>query len=224
MVILSLISQILDWNKAGYVTKVKDQGQCGSCWSFSTTGSIESAVAIATGRLISLSEQQLLDCPGSHYHERACSGGSVPFAYDYVINNGGLCRESDYPYQTHKGSCRVSSCTPASTISSFANVTTNNEAAMKIAAAQQPLSVFVDAQAWPQFYESGVFDGECGTSLDHYVLVAGYGTEDGQDYWYVKNSWGADWGLNGYILLARNLDSTVHGQCGIAMKPRYPIH
>jgi len=214
------VADSVDWVGQGIVTDVKDQGQCGSCWAFSTTGSIESAVALATGKLISLSEQQLLDCTGSEYKERACHGGSVPYAYRFIMANG-ACAETDYPYQASKGSCKK--CTPVSKISSFVNVTTNSEDALKIAAAQQPISVMVDASQWPSFYSGGVYSESCGTNLDHYVMVVGYGTMGGQDYWKVKNSWGDSWGENGYIYLARNVN-VAHGQCGVALKPRYPVY
>jgi len=210
----------VDWNAAGKVTPVKDQGQCGSCWAFSSTGCIESAHAIATGQLISLSEQELVDCSGS-YGNQGCNGGEMQQAFEFVQANGGLCTESDYPYQAQDGTCQSSSCTSAVTISGYNNVATNDENALAQAAAQQPISVAVEADGsnW-QFYSCGVVTGACGTNLDHGVLVAGYGTENGVAYWYVKNSWGASWGENGYIKLQRNIASS-SGMCGIAMDPSY---
>jgi KDEL-tailed cysteine endopeptidase len=213
----------VDWTTKGVVTGVKDQGQCGSCWAFSATGSIESAIAVSTGRLTSLSEQQLVDCSGS-YGNDGCDGGWMDSAFDYVIANGGLCSEASYAYKATDGSCKKS-CTKASSISSYVDVSANNEDSLAAAVAQQPVSVSIEAdQDGFQFYSGGVFYGSCGTSLDHGVLAVGYGTDSstGLKYWKVKNSWGASWGDSGYIKLVRKGGKT-KGQCGIAMEPSYPV-
>jgi C1A family cysteine protease len=214
------VPDTIDWVTKGAVTGVKNQGQCGSCWAFSTTGSIEGAVAIKTGHLISVSEQQLVDCSTAEGNQ-GCNGGLMDDAFQYVIKNGGICSEASYPYKAVDGTCQT--CTPVSKISSYVDVTHNDEKALQAAAALNPVSVAVEAdQMGFQFYSGGIFSGTCGTNLDHGVLVVGYGSDSGQDYWLVKNSWGATWGLQGYIKLVRNIAAPT-GQCGIAMEPSYPV-
>jgi len=211
----------LDWTTEGAVTGIKNQGNCGSCWAFSTTGSVEGIVEITHGTLISLSEQQLVDCAGSYGNE-GCDGGLMDNAFKYVMANG-LCTEAAYPYTSgntgSKGSCKSTSCSMSanSKINGYADIA-QSENALGSDVDNQPISVAIEAdQADFQFYTSGVFDGPCGTNLDHGVLVVGYGTQTGQDYWKVKNSWGTTWGEQGYILMIRNVD-----ECGIMLEASYP--
>ncbi|CEM03624.1 unnamed protein product [Vitrella brassicaformis CCMP3155] len=219
----STLPKDVDWRAKGCVTEVKNQAQCGSCWAFSTTGAIEGATCAKTGRLPDLSEQQLVDCAGIEGNQ-GCSGGEMDQAFQYVIDNKGLCSEMEYPYEATDDKCKADSCKPQATIKGFKNVPMDNEAALMAAVATNgPVSVAIEADQLPfQFYQSGVFDASCGDQLDHGVLVVGYGTdEQGQDYWIVKNSWGPSWGDDGYIRMARHRGK--EGECGILMDASYPV-
>jgi len=202
----------VDWRTAGAVTPVKNQQQCGSCWSFSSTGSIEGAWFLAKGELISLSEQQLVDCSTAQGNQ-GCNGGMMDYAFEYVIANGGITTEDAYPYTaTGPNNCSAAGKPIAATLSGYTDVPANSDEALMTAVAQQPVSVAIEAdQAAFQFYTSGVLTAACGSNLDHGVLVVGYNS----DAWIVKNSWGPDWGDNGYIQLARGDAYAPAGQCGI---------
>eukprot|EP00451_Oxyrrhis_marina_P005670 CAMPEP_0204303870 /NCGR_PEP_ID=MMETSP0468-20130131/84125_1 /ASSEMBLY_ACC=CAM_ASM_000383 /TAXON_ID=2969 /ORGANISM="Oxyrrhis marina" /LENGTH=398 /DNA_ID=CAMNT_0051283189 /DNA_START=62 /DNA_END=1259 /DNA_ORIENTATION=+ len=276
----------VDWSAQGAVTPIKNQGQCGSCWSFSTTGSLEGASEIATGRLTSLSEQQFVDCAGS-YGNQGCNGGLMDDAfkyaessalcteesYPYILDdgifgggqrnrdwtvdkfvkqqfvdcagsygnqgcNGGLmddafkyaessalCTEESYPYKGTGGSCNAGSCTAGlakGSVSGYKDVKANSENDLASAVAQQPVSIAIEANLPAfQLYSSGVLTGVCGASLDHGVLAVGYGTMGGTQYWKVKNSWGATWGMSGYVLLEKGKGGA--GECGLLKQPSYPV-
>jgi C1A family cysteine protease len=213
----------VDWSAKGAVTPIKNQEQCGSCWAFSTTGSVEGAWFLAKGELVSLSEQQLMDCSGPEGNQ-GCNGGLMDYAFEYIIKNKGITTEAAYPYTAADGTCQSAGKPVAATLSGYKDVSPNSETALLTAIAQQPVSVAVEAdQSVFQFYNGGVMDSTCGTALDHGVLAVGYGTDTGKDYYKVKNSWGADWGEKGYIRLGRGAKFNPSGQCGIQMDPSYPV-
>lgn len=222
----------VNWTAAGMVTRVKNQYDCGSCWAFSTTGVVESMHAIKTGKLVSLSEENLIDC-SSDYGNDACAGGLPSAALKYIIANGGIDTEASYPLTSiffldcvMEGMCPCSfnSSTIGATVKGYNTVKSGNETELQnIIAFVGPVSIGIDATESFQFYASGVFrDKNCSSdinSLNHAVLAVGYGTTiDGQEYYIVKNSWGMDWGLMGYVLMARNKNN----MCGIATEAVYP--
>ena len=223
-----IIPKSIDWREKNAVTHVKNQGNCGSCWSFSTTGSIEGIHAIKKNKLINASEQQLMDC-SDKYGNHGCQGGLMDNAFKYVIDNG-LCSEEEYPYQAEQGQCSSAQCNRVVQIDNYADVEPNNEKVLMRAVAHQPISVAIQANLTSfRFYKRGVYqDPDCGDQLDHGVLIVGYGTDILQDldYWIVKNSWTSNWGDEGYVKILRNYEKyggDSSGMCGIAVQPSYPI-
>lgn len=213
----------VDWREQGAVTPVKNQGDCMSCYSFSATGSLEGQHFRSTKQLVSLSEQNILDC-SQKFGNDGCQGGQMDFAFTYVKANNGIDTEDSYPYQAENLTCRYQSKTKGATDSGFVDIAEGSEEELQAATATVgPISIAIDAsQDSFQFYSDGVYyEPTCSSDhLDHAVLVVGYDTdENGQEYWIVKNSWGENWGKAGYINMARNRDNN----CGIASKASYPL-
>jgi C1A family cysteine protease len=213
----------IDWTTKGVVNSIRDQGQCGSCWAFATTANAESVWAISTGKLLDLSEELLVDCAsGVGYFNLGCNGGTPDSAFKYMINNG-QCTEASYPYTAKDGSCQK--CTSAGVkFTGCSDVTPKDQVALKAAVAKQPVVIAIEADTrYFQSYSSGILTdaAKCGTTLDHAVEIVGYGTENGIDYWKVRNSWGNSWGESGYIRIQKSSSTNDIGVCGLAAEPSY---
>ncbi|EDL85703.1 cathepsin S [Rattus norvegicus] len=199
-----------------------DMGSCGSCWAFSAVGALEGQLKLKTGKLVSLSAQNLVDCSTEEkYGNKGCGGGFMTEAFQYIIDNGGIDSEASYPYKAMDEKCHYDPKNRAATCSRYIELPFGDEEALKEAVATKgPVSVGIDASHSSFFlYQSGVYDDpSCTENVNHGVLVVGYGTLDGKDYWLVKNSWGLHFGDQGYIRMARNNKN----HCGIASYCSYP--
>ncbi|KAI9120078.1 hypothetical protein K1719_009047 [Acacia pycnantha] len=218
---VSGVPSSVDWRQQGAVTPIKNQGECGCCWAFSAVAATEGITKLSTGKLISLSEQELVDCDTGV--DQGCEGGLMDDAFKFIIKNNGINSEADYPYKGVDGSCNANEeGNHVASIKGYEDVPANSEQALQKAVVKQPVSVAIDASGSDfQFYKSGIFTGSCGTELDHGVIAIGYGVSDNTEYWLVKNSWGTEWGEEGYIRMQRNVDAQ-EGLCGIAMQASYP--
>ncbi|XP_020297465.1 cathepsin L [Pseudomyrmex gracilis] len=218
------LPQEVDWRKHGAVTEVKDQGHCGSCWAFSSTGALEGQHFRKTDILVSLSEQNLVDCSGK-FGNNGCNGGLMDNAFEYIKENRGLDTEKSYPYEAENDKCRYNPRNNGATDAGYVDIPEGNEEKLKAAVATVgPVSVAIDAshESFHLYSEGIYYEPDCDSeNLDHGVLVIGYGTdsETSEDYWLVKNSWGETWGEKGYIKMARNKNN----HCGIASSASYPL-
>jgi len=221
---ISSLPAEVDWVAKGAVTDVKNQGQCGSCWTFSAVGALEGAFYLKHGTLVDFSEQELVSCDDS---DSGCNGGLMDSAFAWIQKHNGLCTDKDFPYTSGTGStgtCPDTPCkvVPGSAPKSYKDVKAESVSSLMSAVSKQPVSIAIEADQFAfQFYHSGVLSGSCGQNLDHGVLLVGYGTDDdsGLNYWKVKNSWGSGWGMNGYILIERGTDDL----CGVLAEPSFPI-
>nr|GMD71844.1 senescence-specific cysteine protease SAG39-like [Ipomoea batatas] len=210
----------VDWVEKGAVTAVKNQQKCGCCWAFSSVASIEGITQIKTDKLISLSEQQLLDCD---LISLGCHGGWIGAGFLYVLIHGGITTEENYPYTMKKGFCQRKKASQfAAKIKGFQWVPSYNEAALMKAVANQPVSVAIDASGSAfQFYKDGIYGKECKSRVNHAVTAVGYGVEDEGKFWLIKNSWGESWGEKGYVKLMRDTGDK-KGVCGITTRSSFP--
>ena len=216
------VAASIDWRTKSVVNSVKDQGQCGSCYAFSAVQAVESAWAIKNGKLYNLAEQEIVDCDKV---DSGCGGGLMDNVFQWVKENGGLVETKNYAYRAQEGKCSLDKSQAVVQVSGFVDVPAKNNQALLEAVNMGPVSVAINAESYQfQFYKDGVFDFKnCpsdDSDLDHGVGVVGYGSQNGKDYWIVRNSWGQTWGKSGYILMARG-DKV--NQCGILDLASYPV-
>ncbi|KAL3627511.1 hypothetical protein CASFOL_028874 [Castilleja foliolosa] len=212
---VNALPESVDWRKSGSVTRVKNQGQCGSCWAFSAVAAVEGINQIRTKKITSFSEQQLIDCDTAY--DGGCVGGNTQNAFDYIQTNG-IRMENEYPYTGKSGTCKRNKAGLVK-ISGFQVVPENDQESFMKALAHQPVSLDIEGCGRDfHLYKWGVFNGKCGTRLTHSVTAIGYE----KNYIIVKNSWGTGWGENGYMRILRN-NGHPNGLCGIYMRASYPI-
>lgn len=213
-----MLSSAVDWRESGIVPEVKDQGNCGSCWAFATAGAVEIHYGLFKKENVSLSEQHLLDCAIENH---GCKGGWMEKAYAYVTENG-IHKAQDYPYETTQSACRLNPSKSLYKIQDTIFIEQGNEEHLLAAVAEKgAVSVAIDATGNFAAYQSGVYyNTNCSTSkLTHAVIVVGFGQENGEDYWLVRNSYSKNWGENGYVKISRNRNN----HCGIASAATFPV-
>ncbi|XP_058774633.1 macrodontain-1-like [Vicia villosa] len=210
----------MDWRVKGAVTDVKKQGQCDGCWAFAAVAAVEGFWKIKMGNLLTLSEQQLIDCDRS---SDGCTSGSIVGGFNNIIDNRGILQESQYPYREGDGTCKQFDMDKAEAyITCYINLKKNDEQNLQRAVAEQPVAVGISVGDDFFKYSGGVYSGACGTSLDHAVTIVGYGkTKSGLKYWLIKNSWGKNWGVNGYMRIKRE-GGGPEGHCSIATHAYIP--
>eukprot|EP00475_Leptophrys_vorax_P015628 TRINITY_DN2192_c0_g1_i1.p1 TRINITY_DN2192_c0_g1~~TRINITY_DN2192_c0_g1_i1.p1 ORF type:complete len:527 (-),score=129.86 TRINITY_DN2192_c0_g1_i1:78-1658(-) len=219
----SKLPESVDWRTAGAVSDVKDQGICGSCWSFGAAETIEGTLFLRTGVMARLSSQALVDCSWS-FGNMGCDGGNDFLGYEWIMKSGYIPTEASYPYTMADGYCKYETAQPGVSIKGYVNVTSGDAQALREALATHgPISVSIDASHKSfSFYKSGIYyEPQCGNGLadlDHTVLAVGYGVENGTPYWIVKNSWSTYWGDEGYIKM-----SAVNNNCGVATQPTFVV-
>lgn len=211
----------VDWREKGVLNDVRNQASCGSCWTFSVIATLEAHIAIQTGKLLPLSEQQLVDCVQNPHHcggTGGCEGATQELGFDYVTKYGGIANRNEYKYTARDGKCVADTKTKIASIKGFTQLPVNDYNALMTAIANQgPVAISVAASAWPM-YHSGIYNGDCGTTINHAVTAVGYGEENGHKYWIVRNSWGTSWGEKGHIRVHRE-DSAKDVVCGIDYSP-----
>jgi C1A family cysteine protease len=235
---LSSVPLSIDWRTQGFVSPIQDQGNAGTCYSFGTSAAVETALAIKTGVLIKLSEQEIVDCSTikNGGPNMGVNGGQIAQTFEWIGKTGGLCSEEAYPYVSgttgKTGTCQ-NTCSKVcgSDVKSVLNVKPNSDADLMTALSKTVVAIAIQAdQSTFQLYKSGVFTGACGTGLDHAVALVGYGTMNGVEYYILRNSWSASWGDAGYMLIGKGNDPATGkpynngaGQCGLLMDPSYPV-
>lgn len=238
---MDTLATSIDWRTKGVVGAIRNQKQCGSCWAFSGTSTLESAVAIKTGHLYDLSEQQSVSCAGLRYGNLGCNGGFYDGLWNYAKDNGGICSESSYPYTSgngNTGNC-IKECSPISEtkVQSYVSVTPKSDSALLTALNVGTISIAIEADTKSfQLFKSGIYNDYEGCNsnsqtkgansqpnIDHAVVLVGYGSQNGQDYYILRNSWDTTWGENGYMKIERGDKYAPWGMCGLLYQPDYPV-
>lgn len=217
----------LDWRSRGKVNPPRQQGGCGACWTFASASVLASAWGIASEQMVNVSEQQLLDCAGEEFGNTGCDGGAFDGTYEYA-SLAPLCTAESYPYRSGRFECGLRACEvgiPQGAVLGHMDVDAGSESALMDAVARQPVTVGIEVETTGglRLYQGGIFSGDCTSEVNHAVVVVGWGSEDGQDYWLIQNSWGLNWGEGGYFRLARGPGPDGFGECGILVMPSYPV-